>query len=49
MKYPLNHWLPAIGPTSDTSLAPEFLGFTGPEVKQSFAAHREKRRSRLRG
>jgi enoyl-CoA hydratase len=29
-KYALNNWLRAMGPTFDTSLALEFLGFTGP-------------------
>ena len=42
-KYALNNWLRAMGPTFDTSLALEFLGFTGPEVKEGLAAHREKR------
>jgi enoyl-CoA hydratase len=39
----LNNWLRAMGPTFDTSLALEFLGFTGPEVKEGLASHREKR------
>ncbi len=43
-KYALNNWLRAMGPTFDTSLALEFLGFTGPEVKEGLASHREKRR-----
>jgi enoyl-CoA hydratase len=42
-KYALNNWLRAMGPTFDTSLALEFLGFTGPEVKEGLASHREKR------
>src|SRR6202048_4280607 len=33
-KYALNNWLRAMGPTFDASLALEFLGFTGPEVKE---------------
>jgi len=33
-----------MGPTFDASLALEFLGFTGPEVKEGLASHREKRR-----
>jgi enoyl-CoA hydratase len=33
-----------MGPTFDTSLALEFLGFTGPEVEEGLASHREKRR-----
>jgi enoyl-CoA hydratase/carnithine racemase len=43
-KYALNNWLRIMGPTFDTSLALEFLGFTGPEVKEGLASHREKRR-----
>jgi enoyl-CoA hydratase len=42
-KYALNNWLRAMGPTFDTSLALEFVGFTGPEVKEGLASHREKR------
>jgi enoyl-CoA hydratase len=43
-KYALNNWLRLAGPTFDTSLALEMLGFTSPEVKEGLAAHREKRR-----
>jgi enoyl-CoA hydratase len=43
-KYALNNWLRAMGPTFDTSLALEFLGFTGPEVQEGLASHREKRK-----
>ncbi len=43
-KYALNNWLRSAGPTFDTSLALEFLGFTGPEVKEGVASHKEKRR-----
>ena len=43
-KYSLNNWLRQAGPTFDTSLALEFLGFTGPDVKEGLASHREKRR-----
>ncbi|MGA9867576.1 MAG: enoyl-CoA hydratase/isomerase family protein [Acetobacteraceae bacterium] len=43
-KYALNNWLRAMGPTFDASLALEFLGFVGPEVKEGLAAHLEKRR-----
>jgi enoyl-CoA hydratase len=42
-KYALNNWLRAMGPTFDASLALEFLGFTGPEVKEGLASHLEKR------
>ena len=43
-KYALNNWLRQAGPTFDTSLALEFLGFTGPELREGLAAHREKRK-----
>jgi enoyl-CoA hydratase len=43
-KYALNNWLRSMGPTFDASLALEFLGFTGPEVKEGLASHQEKRR-----
>src|SRR6202008_4094267 len=43
-KYSLNNWLRAMGPTFDTSLALEMLGFGGPEVKEGLAPHLEKRR-----
>jgi enoyl-CoA hydratase len=43
-KYALNNWLRAMGPTFDASLALEFLGFGGPDVKEGLAAHLEKRK-----
>ncbi len=43
-KYSLNNWLRMAGPTFDASLAFEMLGFTGPEVKEGIASHREKRK-----
>lgn len=43
-KYALNNWLRMAGPTFDASLALEFMGFTGPEVKEGLASHLEKRR-----
>ena len=43
-KYSLNNWLRMAGPTFDASLALEILGFTGPEVKEGIASHREKRK-----
>src|SRR5579875_859509 len=43
-KYALNNWLRAMGPTFDASLALEFMGFAGPEVKEGLAAHLEKRK-----
>src|SRR5579859_1658354 len=42
-KYSLNNWLRMAGPSFDASLALEVLGFTGPEVKEGIASHREKR------
>lgn len=42
-KYSLNNWLRMAGPSFDTSLALEFLGFTGPDVRESIASLREKR------
>ncbi len=43
-KYALNNWLRAMGPTFDASLALEFIGFTGPDVKEGLAAHLQKRK-----
>lgn len=43
-KYALNNWLRAMGPTFDASLALEFMGFAGPEVKEGLAAHLERRK-----
>jgi enoyl-CoA hydratase len=43
-KYALNNWLRLAGPTFDTSLALEFMGFTGPDVREGLASLREKRR-----
>jgi enoyl-CoA hydratase len=42
-KYSLNNWLRLAGPSFDASLALEFLGFTGPDVKEGVASLREKR------
>ncbi len=42
-KYALNNWLRLAGPNFDTSLALEFMGFTGPEVTEGLAAFAEKR------
>ena len=43
-KYALNNWLRLAGPSFDTSLALEMLGFGGPEIKEGLASHLEKRR-----
>ncbi len=42
-KLALNSWLRMAGPIFDSSLALEFLGFTGPDVVEGVAARREKR------
>jgi enoyl-CoA hydratase len=42
-KHALNNWLRQAGPIFDASLGLEFLGFTGPEVKEGLASHLEKR------
>jgi enoyl-CoA hydratase len=43
-KYALNAWLRNAGPAFDTSLALEFLGFTGPDAEEGLASLREKRK-----
>jgi|TARA_R100000455_G_C6261326_1_gene116677 enoyl-CoA hydratase len=43
-KYALNNWLRMAGPTFDTSLALEFMGFKGPDVKEGLASLKEKRK-----
>lgn len=42
-KYALNNWLRQAGPIFDTSLALEFLSFTGPEAREGLASWIEKR------
>jgi enoyl-CoA hydratase len=42
-KYSLNNWLRLAGPTFDASLALEFMGFTGPDVREGIVSLREKR------
>ncbi len=46
-KYALNNWLRLAGPSFDASLALEFLGFTGPEIREGLASFREKRAPRF--
>lgn len=42
-KYSLNNWLRQAGPAFDTSLALEFMGFAGPDVREGLASLRERR------
>ena len=42
-KHALNNWLRLAGPTFDTSLALEMMGFASPEVREGLASLREKR------
>jgi len=42
-KYALNSWLRVAGPIFDSSLALEFLGFTGPDAGEGVSARRERR------
>lgn len=42
-KYALNNWLRQAGPSFDTSLALEFMGFGGPDVQEGVASLRERR------
>ena len=45
-KYSLNNWLRQAGPAFDTSLALEFMGFAGPDVREGVASLRERRTPR---
>ncbi|MVW70517.1 enoyl-CoA hydratase/isomerase family protein [Bordetella sp. 15P40C-2] len=42
-KYALNNWLRLAGPSFDASLALEFLGFSGPDVREGIQSLRERR------
>ena len=44
-----NTWLRLAGPTFDASLAYEFLGFAGPDVREGVDALRERRPARFSG
>jgi enoyl-CoA hydratase len=43
-KYALNNWLRQAGPTFDTSLALEYLGLNGPDLREGLDSHLGKRR-----
>lgn len=43
-KYALNNWLRAAGPIFDASLGMEFMGFSGPDIREGISALREKRK-----
>ena len=45
-KYSLNNWLRQAGPSFDTSLALDFMGFAGPDVREGVASLRERRAPR---
>ncbi|MDH0094149.1 MULTISPECIES: enoyl-CoA hydratase/isomerase family protein [Achromobacter] len=47
-KYSLNNWLRMAGPTFDTSLALEFMGFGGPDVREGVQSLRERRAPNFR-
>jgi enoyl-CoA hydratase len=46
-KHSLNHWYRMFAPAFETALGLEFLGFSGPDVAEGLAAHREKRPARF--
>jgi enoyl-CoA hydratase len=46
-KHALNNWYRQSFPIFDASLAYEFLGFAGPDVREGVASHREKRDPRF--
>ena len=48
-KHALNNWLRLAGPSFDTSLALEFLGFRLGDVREGLAAAREKRPADFKG
>jgi enoyl-CoA hydratase len=48
-KHTLNHWYRAQSGIFDASLALEFFGFGGPDVREGLASHTEKREPRFEG
>jgi enoyl-CoA hydratase len=47
-KLALNNWLRMFGPAFDASLAMEFMGFAGPDLREGLASLREKRAPNFR-
>jgi len=43
----MNNWLRLASPSFDASLALEFMGFTGPEIKEGVSALIEKRKPKF--
>ncbi|MDE1178882.1 enoyl-CoA hydratase/isomerase family protein [Paraburkholderia sp.] len=48
-KYALNNWLRSAGPAFDTSLALEFMGFAGPDVREGIESLRARRPADFKG
>ena len=48
-KHTLNHWYRQAGPAFDASLALEFYGFGGPDVREGLRSHQEKRDANFTG
>ncbi|MCE2392311.1 MAG: enoyl-CoA hydratase/isomerase family protein [Proteobacteria bacterium] len=48
-KHALNHWYRLLGPAFDASLAYEFYGFGGPDIREGVSALRDKREPEFRG
>lgn len=46
-QYALNNWLRSAGPVFDTSLALEFFGFGGQDVREGMRSLRERRAPRF--
>jgi enoyl-CoA hydratase len=48
-KHTLNYWYRAMAPTFEASLALEFYGLSGPDVREGLASHQEKRAPKFSG
>jgi enoyl-CoA hydratase len=48
-KHTLNYWYRAMAPTFEASLALEFYGLSGPDVREGLASHQEKRAPQFSG